>query len=268
MAQPTTIQHWTIHMIAELFKNDKIRPMKPQRPVNQLRVGDIAGYITSNYDKPTFIIGMAVVSKAADGTYSIIDGQHRLFAINSLNADENNVVSKHCFTLPVDVRHELSPDDEQKIFRTINLAIPLGALLDVEKLKMFTMLENWLASEFKERFSSSPKPIIPNMNLFQLMEKIKSDDVISELYDSGLIDCVDDIIKLVRELNDCLGERFNDESGGYLLYQKHADTAGKKHNTQYFAELLIKIETKGKPCYLGLIPKYRWISFIGHHNRV
>lgn len=47
MAHPTSIQHWTIHMIDDLFKNGKIQSIKPQRPVNQLRVGDIAGYITS-----------------------------------------------------------------------------------------------------------------------------------------------------------------------------------------------------------------------------
>lgn len=210
---------------------------------------------------------MAVVSKTADGVYHIIDGQHRLNAINSINEDEKNTLSKSCFTLTVDVRQGLVPEDEQIIFRTVNLAVPLGALLDETKMKMVTMLENWLISEFKYRFSSSPKPITPNMNLIQLMEKIKSDDVISELYESGLIDSVDDIIRLVKELNEFLGMRFNDKDG-YILYQKHADSAGKKHNAQYFADLLTKIEIKGKPCYLGLIPKYRWISFIGHHKRV
>jgi hypothetical protein len=267
MAQPTTIQHWTIHMIDGLFKGGKIRQTKTQRPVNQLRVGDIAGYITTNYNKSTFIIGMAVVSKMADDTYNIIDGQHRLHAIYSLNDDEKNILSEHCFTLTVDVRNGLNIEDEQQIFRTINLSIPLGPLLDDERLKMFATLENWLAIEYKTRLSLSPKPIMPNMNLVYLMEKIKSDDVISELWDSGLIDSANDVIKLVKELNEFLGTQFNNESG-YTLYQKHADSAGKKHTTQYFAEMLNKIESKGKPCYLGLIPKYRWITFIGHHNRV
>lgn len=263
----TFICQWTLEQLICIAEEKKIQSMSSQRPVNEIRVKDIYQYILNNYDSKTFVIGTVVLSKTIDDVYNIIDGQHRINALLMTTSDDRLLLSKFGFTLSVDVRTELAPEEEIEIFRIINLAVPLGPMMEEDKNKIYEFLESWFSAEYRDRFSASKKPIIPNMNLKNLIDKMKDDDLIGELYDSGIIDELNDMILQITALNNHLSEIFLSELG-YNVYQKHADSAGKKHNLVYFAALIKKIASKDKPCYLGLIPKYRWITFIGHHNRI
>lgn len=263
----TFVRQWTIEQLICVSEEKKIQSMTSQRPVNEMRVKDIYQYILNNYYSKAFVIGTVVLSKKIDDYYIIIDGQHRINALLMTTSDDRLQLSKFGFTLSVDVRTELTQDEEIEIFRTINLAVPLGPMMEEDKNKIYEFLELWLSTEYKDRFSASKKPIIPNMNLKYLINKMKDDDLIGELYESGIIDELNDMISQITALNNHLGEIFKSELG-FSIYQKHAESAGKKHNLEYFDNLLSKIASKDKPCYLGLIPKYRWITFIGHHNRI
>lgn len=263
----TFVCQWTLEQLICVYEEKKIQPMSSQRPVNEIRVKDIYQYILKNYNSKTFVIGTVVLSKTIDDEYNIIDGQHRFCALLMTTSDDRFLLSKFGFTLSVDIRTELEPEEEIEIFRIINLAVPLGPMMEEDKNKIYEFLESWFSAEYRDRFSASKKPIIPNMNLKHLIDKMRDDDLIGELYESGIIDELNDMILQITSLNNHLSEKFKSELG-FSIYQKHAESAGKKHNIEYFNNLLSKIASKDKPCYLGLIPKYRWITFIGHHNRI
>lgn len=235
-----------------------------QRPLDLNQVDNIAKYINNEICNKTFYLGVCVISERNDKIF-VLDGQHRIYAISkSMQNNKLKLYNLDEHKLSVFKYNGLTLDDERSIFKTINLGVPCPKyyISDESLIKYNNKVKKLFMKRYKDALSETPKCNVPNINIEKLIVELYERKVITNLYETGEIKTPSDLKQKIIELNDYIGIVLK-KSDGKIIYSRHATTQYQITNLQTFIE---KVEKNNNPCYLGLIPKLKWINMIGCHR--
>jgi len=222
----------------------KWKPPYFQRPVDDERVKDIVEHYQSKLKVNIFeFISPLIVAKYEEMLY-IIDGQHRLKAIEHLfGHDEKFNEDKK---IPLVVIPAKSMEHIEELFQTLNKLLPLSdvyKLEDKNKKKIIVETSTHFFKKYKGIFTSkkSRRPFI-NKNEFE--NYLLNNDVIEDL---DIIDSSNDLIFALEKLN--------------IFYKNQPYDYFPKKGQVNFNSIVKKIEKKGG-LYFGLFPKFEWIKHL------
>ena len=220
----------------------KWKPPYFQRPVDEERVQDIVEHYQFKLKDNIFeFISPLIVAKYEEMLY-IIDGQHRLKAIEYLfGQDEKFNEDKK---IPLVVIPVNSMEHIEELFQTLNKLLPLSdvyKLEDKNKKKIIVETSYYFFKKYKKIFTAKKarRPFI-NKNAFE--DYLLNNDVIEDL---DIIDSSTDLIFALEKLN--------------TFYKNQPSDYFPKKGQANFNSMVKKIENKGG-LYFGLFPNFEWIN--------
>lgn len=253
---------FTIQGIQDLLNTKVFGFPEYQRPVKEERLEEIKNYFIETYNKPTFYVPEVVLNKVGN-RINIIDGQHRICALGRIVGKDREDMKD--FKLNVVLKHNLSEEDEKKIFLHINKSIPCPGMYlhpDIER----KILEQFRVN-FKKNFgnkiiksSSSPRtPHISIDNLIQIMCTKKDDlshlSYISNWFRNDLVSSGDDLTGEILKLNNHIGVMLMSKNS-FSIYKNIRRGRGKSCNAEKLEKYLTDAKKKafnGNVCYLGFV---------------
>lgn len=245
------------HNISGLIARGVLKKPTYQRDIDDRRVNIISNYIISNFDKPSFLLGSLIISIRDKKAY-IVDGLHRTYAIQRAVANKiEGLLSK---VISVILLKDLDIVDEKKVFRNINLSLPVDKIVvhDDEIGVYVNAVEKFINAKWKKFISATSKCQIPNINIDMLKKKLVEKNLIKHKIENCEVFSVDEYISKILELNEYIGEKLNCSESN-TFYSEYGNNTTQVNNL----EKNIKKCRATKPAfYLGLIPKYKWVEYI------
>jgi hypothetical protein len=253
----------TLNQIAQIENSQCFEIPEFQRPLidEDPRIKAISQYIIDNVERRLFNLGMLTISYR-EGKYRVIDGQHRIRAINNsiayLSSDNLNI------SIHISLYTRLSIHDEKELFRNINKGVSVPKLyVDEHKLEKYYDAVSVLFNEtFTNRLSPTRACRAPNINLTALLEQLQERKIVKILLEESIISSPDDLVNKIKSLNNYMKMVLNGDST-QVNYKRHSNEYQKPR----LNNLLKKIESDVYACYLGTVPLCRWVEFIHYHNR-
>ena len=243
------------------MKDDHIIKIpKYQRPFDNSRILEIRDYIEKNHKSRSFILPPIVLNETK-GNYNIIDGQHRLLSIITIEEKINvNVI----------VYHELSCSEEFEMFKSLNKAVPcLDIYLSEGNIKEIqNELCTSLKSMFISRCSSSKGCRIPNFYLDTFLNNIfgksnEQESIFDRVYMDGKIVDTKTLLSEILKINAIVGNKLQSPSG-YNYYRSVCPPSGRKHTPEKFQEML----KNEKQCFIGFVDPFRFTNAINNIDSI
>ena len=227
----------------------KWKPPYFQRPVDEERVQDIVEHYQLKLNDNVFeFISPLIVAKYEDMLY-IIDGQHRLKAIEYLfGHDEKFNEDKK---IPLVVIPANSMEHIEELFQTLNKLLPLSDVYKLEDKNKKKIIVDASAHFFRKyrKIFTAKKARRPFINKNDFENYLLNNDVIEDL---DIIDSSNDLIFALEKLN--------------TFYKNQPYDYFPKKGQANFGSIVKKIESKGG-LYFGLFPKFEWINdFVKYHQ--
>ncbi len=220
----------------------KWKPPYFQRPVDEERVQDIVEHYQLKLKDNVFeFISPLIVAKYEDMLY-IIDGQHRLKAIEYLfGHDEKFNEDKK---IPLVVIPANSMEHIEELFQTLNKLLPLSDVYKLEDKNKKKIIVDASAHFFRKyrKIFTAKKARRPFINKNDFENYLLNNDVIEDL---DIIDSSNDLIFALEKLN--------------TFYKNQPYDYFPKKGQANFGSIVKKIESKGG-LYFGLFPKFEWIN--------
>lgn len=214
-----------------------------QRILEERHINDIVEYQSRYYKvKKTFnFIGIFYICGIKNRDYRIIDGQHRLSAINIL-AKRYPDAQFNIVLWVIDVENE---ENRIETFQNINLARSISFtdfLLDDES-QIINKTSEHFYNKYRNFFSDTQllHPKRPNMKLDNFKNELLHEEVVEKLG----VGKADELINYIEKYNS------------YLSTQ-HFDIFPKKNKSNN--EKLFNLATKKGKLYLGMYPNFEWIE--------
>lgn len=261
----------TFKQLLELKDSNNLYKPSFQRPLNDEQKQNIKKYIIKNISKNTFILGIVTLA-FKDRKCLIIDGQHRIFAIIELiKENELKIFNLDELKINAEIKYNLTKDECKECFLNINLGIscPMIYLHSIDDY--IEEVVNLFNNKFSERLKTSANCSLPNLNLDNIISKLKENiydgynekiNIIRYLYGHNIIKTPKDLKKKIKELNNHIENRLKCDDVKNI-YSDHAKSLYQVKNLSSFIE---KVEKAQNPCYLGIIPNYKWIKMICNHQ--
>ena len=254
------IGDFTIQGIQDLLNTKVFGFPEYQRPVNEERLEEIKNYFIKTYNTPTFHVPEVVLNKVGN-RINIIDGQHRICALGRIVGKDREDMKD--FKLSVVLKHNLSEEDEKKIFLHINKSVPCPGMYlhpDIERkiLKQFKVnIRNIFGNKI---IKSSDSPRTPNISIDNLIEAMcaKKDDLISYIsywFRNGLVSSGEDLTGEILKLNNHIGVMLMGKNS-FSIYKTIRRSRGKSCNSKKLDNYLADAKKKalnGNICYLGFV---------------
>jgi hypothetical protein len=244
------------YKISKLLSSGILKRPTYQREIDDRRVNIISNYIISNFDKPSFLLGSLIISVRDKKAY-IVDGLHRTYAIQRVVSSDIGGFSS--IEISVILLKDLDIVDEKKVFRNINLSLPVDKIIvhDDEIGVYVDAVEKLIHDKWKKYISISHTFKMPNINVKMLKKDLVEQNLIKHKIENCEVFSVDEYINKILELNEYIGERLRCAESN-KFYQRHATAA-----QVIILEKNIKRCSVTKPAfYLGLIPKNKWVNYI------
>lgn len=255
------LRELTIQEIQDLFNAKVFVFPDYQRPVNEERLEEIKNYFIKTYNTPTFYVPEVVLNKVGN-SINIIDGQHRIRALMRIVGKDREDMKD--FKLSVVLKHNLSEEDEKKIFLNINKSVPCPNMYlhpDTETKIIKEFKENIL-NTFGNKIVKTTKVQTPNMNIDHLIEAmcVKRDDPsnlshLSYWFRNGLVSSGDELTREIMRLNNHIGVMLMSKNS-FSLYKTICPDKGKKYTAKKLDNYLADAKKKalnGNVCYLGFV---------------
>lgn len=214
-----------------------------QRILEERHINDIVEYQSRYYKaKKTFnFIGLFYICGVKNRDYRIIDGQHRLSAINYLA----KMYPEYTFNVIVWVIDVNTEEDRIECFQNINLARSISFtdfLLDDESQIINKTAEHFY-NKYRNFFSDTQllHPKRPNMKLDTFKNELLHEEVVDKLH----IGKAEELIGYIEKYNLFLGSQSPD----------NFPKKNKSNNDKLFA-----LATKKGKLYLGMYPNFEWIE--------
>ena len=125
-----------------------------------------------------------------------------------------------------------------------------------------------IKSLFNKTFSylnTDKSPRIPNLNTENIIKQFCDKNIIDVLFRYGHIGRPSDLKNKILELNTHVKNMLKGPDG--LMYFSRNGTTKSQHNQTFLDSIIAKIEKSENPCYLGTIPKNKWVEYICFHHR-
>jgi hypothetical protein len=233
---------WLIQCDAiDLIEN--IQVWDRQRIIQETHVREIVQYQEAFHREngDYNFVGIFYICGINDKDYRIIDGQHRLAAMNHLSKKN----PENSFRINVWVTSVKSEIDRIQLFQNINLSRPvsLSDLLQDEESNIINSTAEYFYKKYKSFFSDTnlAKPRRPNMKL---------DVFKNELLQQGVVHILGirthkELIRAILETNE--------------YYSSMDPELFPQGNTNNNKKMVLLIQKKGG-LYLGMYPDYSWIN--------
>lgn len=155
---------------------------------------------------PVKIPGIITLYALPDGTYKLLDGQHRLAALRLLA--ESGIVNGDSNYILVEVFHLEKPSEVKELFMEINRAQPVKLVdLPDEARPDFKMMVNGatetLRQKYEDMFKASTNCKIPHVNIDNLRDDIYQHGV-SERHG---IKTAEELVAWLEKANATLGQK-------------------------------------------------------------
>jgi len=234
---------WLIQCDAiDLIEN--IQVWDRQRIIQETHVKEIVQYQEAYYQEngDYNFVGIFYICGINDKDYRIIDGQHRLAAMNHLAKKNPDLPAFRINVWAVSVKTEL---ERIQLFQNINLSRPvsLSDLLQDEEGNIVNLTAEYLYKKYKTFFSDTnlAKPRRPNLKL---------DAFKNELIQQGVIHILGirshkELIRAILDTNE--------------YYSSLDPELFPQGNTNNNKKLVALIQKKGG-FFLGMFPDYSWVG--------
>lgn len=246
--------------IKKMVDSLEIKRPNYQRPVDETRISIIQDYIAKNNKSRSFILPPIILNEIK-GSYHIIDGQHRLLSITTIEEKIN---------VSVIVYKGLTYSEEFEMFKSLNKAVPCldiylseGSIMEIQN-----ELRTSLKTMFTVRCSPSKGCRIPNFYLDNFLNNIfgksnEQESIFDRVYMDGKIVDTKTLLAEILKINTIVGNKLQ-SPGGYNYYRTVCPPSGRKHTPEKFQEML----KNEKQCYIGFVDSFRFSLAINNTESI
>lgn len=251
---------FNITKLQHLYSTGKLISPDYQRPVDIVRALSIKDYIVNMNSVAEFYLPEILLNFNGD-TYNIVDGQHRLHALISMNEMEKHAIRNYYPNIIV--KNNLTIVEEKRLFFAINKSVPCPGIYLAENIehKIISECKELLSKAYKKQLSISERCLMPHIHIDTILSHFTNrrhdgSRFLSDWYSDGIFKNAGELITEIDLLNRYIGHIYNSPDG-FNAYIINAPYKAKRHNLNKFSSLLhainLKKEVDGYPCYLGLI---------------
>lgn len=255
------VRDMTIADLKEAFCTGIIVRYKHQRDVDNSRLPAIQKWFLSTWqsDGEGAFLFPDVYLHHRNGTWEMIDGQHRLQALKGIH--KNDIADKtglEKWKIPIRVIRNRSDAELIAIFRNINSCKPICDIyIDPAQLATATVVAfKTVADEFSEFTVDSINPRFPHINCATARERLKGSVLIQDLLTSGKIKSVESVGTLIIELNKKMKLEITAADDKNKVVQGWGGTSND------VAKDIKKIDAKGGKCYLAFVKSNNWLELL------